>query len=523
MKKIILLLTINLIVHCINAQQPTKPLEFLNFKPKWSHYSYASQLPDSTQYNWTASIRKPLIIGNDLYLLLNNTSNFDQGYLIEKLNINTGELLANHQHFDKRKNERSWGFSLKKNGNYVDLLSFKEDSRKIVPFVYHFWSRSNYNLRQFCTNNLAVCDSVVTNPLDTNTHTLNCYRNASYLYKKGNNVLNIESSGFGPLKRAYFTIIELNEKGYMIDSSEISIYFKYSTIHHVQMYEYDQSKYIAFAYATNDDNINDLEVKMIYFDVNFAVEKVLDITQHLKNATLLYLHYEDAENFVIGSQQDSLVSNYKKATYNFYVFNHKGEKVDEISMKNANLGRYEYMFATLLKPSKKILAVVRRLTPDNKVKFEFMLSNNKGGADLTKTIYPNRHIRNYYPYSMPNNHVLCEFRDTDSTDTKYKTPPSWNYWVMFSPEDLNFPVALKEPILQSFSFYPNPSSEQINIKTDFDFDAIHVYSIEGRLMQAFENQNNTLDISNLPSGLYFFELRQQGKTVTKMEKFIKIE
>ncbi len=521
MKKIVFLLIISSLVHSINAQQPANPLAFLNFKPKWSHYSYASSLPDSTQFYWTR--RKPLTINDDLYIMLNNSDNWSQGYLIEKLNINTGELLANHQHFDKRKNERTYAFSIKKKGDYIDMLSFKENSRNIKNFIYTFWGRSNYNSYQFCANTLKVCDSTVTNPLDTSNKIINCYQDAAYLYRKGDNILNIESIRNQPTQRAYFTIRELNDKGYMVDSSEISIYFKYNTINHIQMYEYDENKYISFIYATDNTDFTKLEVKMVYFDSNFAIEKVIDISHHLKNTTLLYLHYEDAENFVIGSYQDSLVDNYTKRTYAFYVFNHNGEKIDEVSFKNANLGRYEYMFATLLKPSKKILAVVRRLTNDNKVKIEFMLSNNKGSADVTKTIYPNKHIRNFYPYSMPNNQVLCYFRDIDSTDTKYKKPPSWLYWNMFTPEDLNFPVSLQEPTLQSFSFYPNPANWQINIQADLEYDAINVYSIEGKLVQHIENQDNTLDVSDLPAGLYFFELRQRGKAITKFSKFIKVE
>ena len=166
----------------------------------------------------------------------------------------------------------------------------------------------------------------MTNPLDTNNKLLNCYRDASYLYKKGDNILNIESNNYSPLKRAYFTIRELNKKGYMVDSSEISIYFKYSKVHHIQLYEYDENKYISFIYATDDNDFNNLEVKMVYFDVNFTIEKVVDISQHLKNATLLYLHYEDAENFVIGSQQDTFMNNYRKKTYIYYIFNHKAKK-----------------------------------------------------------------------------------------------------------------------------------------------------------------------------------------------------
>ena len=152
-----------------------------------------------------------------------------------------------------------------------------------------------------------------------------------------------------------------------------------------------------------------------------------------------------------------------------------------------------------------------------------MLSNNNGTADLIKTIYPDRPIRNLYPYSMPDNHLLCYFYDTDSTNTNYKTPPRWLYWAMFTPESLNFPVSTKELSLSPFSFYPNPGKSQINIQYSSDYDAINVYSIEGKLLKVVKNQDSTIDVLDLPAGFYFFELQLRGLPVTRVKKFVKID
>jgi hypothetical protein len=179
------------------------------------------------------------------------------------------------------------------------------------------------------------------------------------------------------------------------------------------------------------------------------------------------------------------------------------------------------MYATILQPSKKVLGIARRLTNNNKTKFDFVLSNDKGGVDVVKTIYPDRHIRNYYLYSMPNNHVLCNFRDADSTDTKYKSTPFWQYWAMFSPESFNFPVATEDAPRATFSFYPNPANEFITIKSETEYDAIRVYSIEGKMLLQQPRTDETLDVSNLSKGLYFFELWLKEKPITRQEKFVK--
>lgn len=504
------------------AQQPANPLSFLNFKPKWSHYSYASTLPDSTQDHWQA-FRKPLIVNNDLYLVMNNIDNFFQGHLLEKLDINTGEGLASHQQFNKEKNERHYVYSIKPHGDYIDMLFFKENSRNITPFIYSAWVQSNYNSYRFCANSLSVCDSTINNPLDTNNKIIKNGIFNSHLYYSENKVLNVECSKDATQKKAFYTVRILNKNGKMIDSTEVELFLKYSNIGDIQLYEYDEGKYISFVIATDLNDANHLEVKLIYFNADFEVEKVLDISEKIKNATLLYLGYEDNENFVVTSRNDSIIDNVKYRNYSYYIFNHNGEKLDEISFKNANLGKFEYMFGTLLKPSKKILTMVRKFTKDKNVKIEFMLSNNKGSADVIKTIYPNRHIRNYDIYSMPNNHILAYIRDADSTDIRYKKIPWRTHWVMFSPESLNIPLAIEDLNLPKFSFYPNPATEYINIQTDVIYDAVCLYSIEGKLVKKIENQHNRIDISSFPVGLYFLELRQKGRIVAKIEKFIKVE
>ncbi|OUS00792.1 hypothetical protein A9Q86_08540 [Flavobacteriales bacterium 33_180_T64] len=73
------------------------------------------------------------------------------------------------------------------------------------------------------------------------------------------------------------------------------------------------------------------------------------------------------------------------------------------------------------------------------------------------------------------------------------------------------------------SIYPNPTENQLTIKSKTSFDRIHVYDINGRLLHSemFLNQSLEfqLDVTSLARGLYFVEIQSGNSKQAK--KFIK--
>jgi len=69
----------------------------------------------------------------------------------------------------------------------------------------------------------------------------------------------------------------------------------------------------------------------------------------------------------------------------------------------------------------------------------------------------------------------------------------------------------------SFTIYPNPVQDILNIESQLQIEAVKIYSLQGQLVK--EDATNRVDVSQLTSGLYFIQLSVDGKTVTK--KFIK--
>ncbi len=71
----------------------------------------------------------------------------------------------------------------------------------------------------------------------------------------------------------------------------------------------------------------------------------------------------------------------------------------------------------------------------------------------------------------------------------------------------------------SFSLYPNPTSNFINISANKVIDEVSIYSAEGKLLQTFNGNITQIDISHYPKGVYLLGI-QSGK-ITKTQKVVK--
>jgi len=76
-------------------------------------------------------------------------------------------------------------------------------------------------------------------------------------------------------------------------------------------------------------------------------------------------------------------------------------------------------------------------------------------------------------------------------------------------------------IVDKIVVYPNPAHNKLFIKINEQekIATIKLYSITGKLIKEFSNQNNTLDISKISNGIYFLEITTNNKkTIQKIIK-----
>ena len=68
--------------------------------------------------------------------------------------------------------------------------------------------------------------------------------------------------------------------------------------------------------------------------------------------------------------------------------------------------------------------------------------------------------------------------------------------------------------------YPNPTSNQLTIVSKkFDFNEIVIVDIAGRIIKTSKKETSTINVADLPSGIYFINLIANDRTIIK--KFVK--
>ena len=73
----------------------------------------------------------------------------------------------------------------------------------------------------------------------------------------------------------------------------------------------------------------------------------------------------------------------------------------------------------------------------------------------------------------------------------------------------------------AFTIYPNPSSNFISIQTNIEYTKIDVISQDGKIVMSSNDENRTIDITNLEKGIYFVNI--YGSDQILMQRFIKSE
>lgn len=75
----------------------------------------------------------------------------------------------------------------------------------------------------------------------------------------------------------------------------------------------------------------------------------------------------------------------------------------------------------------------------------------------------------------------------------------------------------------SFSIYPNPANDLIYIETETsELLTMTIFNFSGQILMEYEiNDNQTIDISDLSSGIYFYQIKNSDQTYVTANKIIK--
>lgn len=89
-------------------------------------------------------------------------------------------------------------------------------------------------------------------------------------------------------------------------------------------------------------------------------------------------------------------------------------------------------------------------------------------------------------------------------------------FVIFDPNKKS-PESIDEFVTEKISVYPNPTSGIVYVDSDKTFDAV-VYNYQGQVVMRRNNNDRQIDVSDLTTGIYFFEIREGNNVM--IEKII---
>ena len=78
-------------------------------------------------------------------------------------------------------------------------------------------------------------------------------------------------------------------------------------------------------------------------------------------------------------------------------------------------------------------------------------------------------------------------------------------------------TGIEDVIFNSTMVYPNPASEVVNIKSDFDITSIRVFNHSGQVVaeEMVHNKMYQFNTSQYNAGLYFFQIETTEGTISK--------
>lgn len=88
--------------------------------------------------------------------------------------------------------------------------------------------------------------------------------------------------------------------------------------------------------------------------------------------------------------------------------------------------------------------------------------------------------------------------------------------------ELEMVTSVEELTQNNFSFFPNPTTNVLNINSENNLDQVSITDMSGRTIKTITSNNTKqtrIDVTDLNSGIYFVQVVSNG--VSKVQKFIK--
>lgn len=523
-------------------REPFNRIEFNNFTPNWRMDIFDSTLVRLDTFNGYNSVRNiPLMSGEyvneNKFYRCHAISEYDLlGFIVNCIDISSGDLLWSRiidtSHFGRQLSPVHQRFDSE--GNLV-ILGF----RKTRPFgasgrAWGFAEPSKFFRLVLDKNDGGIISYRSPDENETFQFVATSHNNSWDFFDfnpDGSIDLLFNRRNPFPLSNAYVIKGLINSEGYLIFQDS----FEYRQINSGitrSRYAKRGSHYYCLERHQHDTIVYLVEMDSLLNEVDRTI-----VDYYNYETTVAELNgYDESHLFFVQGYFEN-----EKQFIRLYMYDYSGVLVNLYDLQSDFIEQYtdalRFEYDT---KSKQLLifALLHDRDFENRIVHSFLdvILFDGNEFKLIKSIEISNENRDFFPnwiYFNGEDDLLFDtraglifYRDEPNTLHGFvRSQSDWSYGLMSASRiqlGLETSNVVEQEENRKFLLYPNPNNGVFSITTDKVYDGVNVYNQIGQRMTVSYNGDH-IDISHLPTGMYYLYLTERGRRVTETQILIKIE
>lgn len=543
---IVLIITLSFGFGCYGQSTYTPPT-FTGIQPTWIHLVYdetSTNLPDTDGFSHfselSGSTRYKLILQDDGLIQLTYSLLDGTGWLVEKLNLDSGEPIwqSTHDYRNLNTQEQVEHFFINKN-NDLELLgarSVKPASE--APFFLFGGSESKPSRKILNTETGEVIYSYDPDLEQTNTPTIKNALASELILSRSGESIHYFGQGYELIDSSYYvpTVIniEYDTIGNLVDSSEY-VFDKFKTPldenwrfqnFYNSTVQFSQDSFAilhtASTISQHPDSI-DQQCVIEITDASLNIIRTLDFSADIRHPYEGGLSADPKYFYISSSVPDPEAIGELYSIYQIY--DHSGhliyERDSRVELPDARVFRNHFM-------QEDDLALVSVKIKESKG-VEFYKVDDSGALIYLSTIEWDS-LSDIFPISfvqLPDGDIIGKLahRKLDATGAiieRYMT------LMRFSAVDIGLREMSRtsESLSEQFKVYPNPTLDRINITSlENHISEVSLLDMYGNTLRFKTGMNATetsLSIRDFPAGVYNVMVRDKASGLYINRKVVKL-
>jgi hypothetical protein len=511
--------------------QQNLPLKFTSDESRWGELTWIEGNKKSDQ---SFENRVPPIIQADtIYFFMNYLGLDDNGisigysgYSIKKMNIKTGQKYWEVQRMYKNGSKRKALSepSFKDNKLFITLYDEASTTGTDWAMCYpahividpnmgtvidsQYVDRNDTGLTKF----LSIAGSINQNSSVNPKILLN---DTSYLIR-------YFWSWFNPELKSGILNRHTNSKGNLTSSDTLPL----NTLHDLYDLKYYETEEGITAFVVSEqENWRYKEMKIVNFNEEGVLVDSFNVTKYYHDSIGIYNGVIfDKGYYITETILDNQVLRTRNLTYHLY--NDSGELLDilKYTLKSeTDVGiKYGWLYPMVDNVNKRLLLThSRQNNLSESTYFELFASDGDTIRRLKRIEVEGikDHFRMEYVTMIENGDILMYIAQFSWADPNVR----WRSWILLDGQKMNVVSDTRniEQLKNKLKLYPNPTLGILKIE-NLELEAsLRILDMNGQIIKQIDNVVNEVNISDLSSGMYIFDIR--NTKINERHKIVKVE